>query len=75
MSTPRVGGRYRHAKTGTVYEVLLLSRDEPDGEGEPNRVIYREVGTTGVPWSRTVAEWASVCDDGCERFVEVTPAP
>jgi hypothetical protein len=51
---PAVGSRWRHYRTGGVYEIVALSLDE--GSRSPV-VTYRNLAS-GLAWTRRLEEWS-----------------
>lgn len=65
---PRVGQRWTHTRTGTVYRIALLGMIEPTGEPA---VCYQAVIGDGRVWIRPLADFLGEAtgQPGTPRFV------
>ncbi len=59
VGAPRPGERFKHFRTGDLYEIVAVGIDEATHHP---RVMYRSLDT-GVVWDRLIAEFIELVRD------------
>lgn len=67
MDEPEAGCAYRHTKSGKVYVVIVVAREE--AASTSRKVVYRRADGTGQTWCRSLSSWNSLEPNGERKFV------
>jgi hypothetical protein len=66
---PVIGQKFRHFKSGTIYELIAIARDH---ESQQALAVYQNVAT-GACWVRPYLEFLEEIDHQGKRIMRFTP--